>query len=239
MINNLSFPKPTNILLHCKSSFNLKRGLTLASLFIIMISNQALADSEKKSYIKLYGGLSHLSDKSFTQEEVSSNGATGEAKFNNGFLWGGAIGYKIKENFLAEIAWDYSSNNNENISFSDGNSYESGNFASSIFFLNGYYQFIINSNLKPYLGFGLGYVQEIDLDLEKNGAEDSYSDNNNFAYQFIIGSEYKINNNFSFSSDLRYLRVDNIDLTQETGSAKIGNIDYNPITLSFGLNYYF
>lgn len=94
------------------------------------------------------------------------------------------------------------------------------------------------SNFKPYLGVGLGYVQEIDLD-GIGDSQNSYSQKNEFAYQLIAGSDYKIDNNFSLMADLRYLKSENITLEQEGGSAEIKDIDYDPITLTIGLKYQF
>ena len=81
-------------------------------------------------------------------------------------------------------------------------------------------------------------MQEIDLD-GIGGSESSYSQKNEFAYQLTIGSDYKINDNFSLIAAIKYLKANNITLEEEGGLNKIQNIDYDPITVAVGLKYQF
>ena len=218
----------------------MKSKVTFALLVaILMHSAPAIAkdSDEGRRYIKIYGGTNFLSDKSYDQTNVAAVGATGTSSFDTGMMTGAAVGYFFTDHTAAEIAWDYRRNESDNNTFSDGANFSSGDYASNIFFLNGFYHFdrIMESKLRPYLGVGLGYVQEIDLDLEAG----SYSSGGEFATQFVAGTSYSLSKNWDLNADVRFVRASGMNLDKENGAGTIKGIDYNPITLSVGAVYKF
>ena len=215
-----------------------KIGLILVSS--ILISNSAFADDTGKWNVKLYSGTSTLSDQSIRQTDVAGAGATGKIKNDSGFMAGGSVGYNYNNNLSVEIAWDYRSNDSKT-NFSDGNRFNDGDFASNIFFVNGRYTLdpIAQTNLRPYIGGGLGYVEEIDVDLKSGSDERSYSKNSEMAYQFMAGATYPLTEKIDLDAGLRYVRVDNIKLKRESGSGELRNVDYDPLSLAIGLSYKF
>jgi len=204
------------------------------------LSNPALAEDGGKWYGKLYGGASSLGDQSIKQTGVAANGATGKIKNDSGFMLGGSVGYHYTNNFSVEVAWDYTSNDSKT-NFSDGTNFNEGDFASNIFFLNGRYTFepMATTKIRPYLGAGLGYVQEIDIDLESGGVERSYSQDGEFAYQLMAGITYPITEAIDFDAGLRYVRADSIKFERESGDGELRKVDYDPILFTIGLSYKF
>ena len=195
-------------------------------------------DSDKgRRYIKLYGGTNFIGDKSYNQTEVAAAGTIGNSSFDTGMMTGAAVGYFFTDHTAAEISWDYRRNESDSNTFSDGTNFSSGDYASNIFFLNGFYHFdrIIESKLRPYLGAGLGYVEEIDLDLEAG----SYSSGGELATQLIAGTSYFLSNSWDLNADVRYVRASSMNLDQENGAGTIKGINYNHITLSVGAVYKF
>ena len=230
-----------NLDLFKKDIFMLKKiGIILT--VSTLISNAAFADDTGKWSVKLYGGISTMGDQSIDQTGVPgvTAGATGTINSDNGFMAGGSVGYNYTNNLSVELAWDYRSNDSKT-NFSNGTSFNDGDFASSIFFVSGKYTFdsIPQSNLRPYIGAGLGYVQEIDLDLVNGGVEYSYSKNNEMAYQFMTGITYTLTKKIDLDAGLRYVRVDSINLKRENGSGELRNVDYDPLSLAIGLSYKF
>lgn len=213
----------------------------LIAASIIPLAQAAHAE-EKNFYGKLSGGFSILGDQNFSQSGVASAGATGTGEYSGGWVAGTALGYRITDNWAAELAWDYRNNGTDKTSFSDGTSFNEGDFASNIIFLNGYYRFnpVMNTKIRPYLGAGIGWVEEIDMDLQNaGGTETSYSSENEFAGQIMAGIEYPIAQNWDFSSEIRYTNVSNINLKQENGNGRINNVDYDPVTVAVGVTYNF
>jgi outer membrane protein W len=229
-----------NLDLFKKDIFMLKKiGIILT--VSTLISNAAFADDTGKWSVKLYGGISTMGDQSIDQTGVpDAAGATGTINSDNGFMAGGSVGYNYTNNLSVELAWDYRSNDSKT-NFSNGTSFNDGNFASNILFVSGKYTFdtIPQTNLRPYIGAGLGYVQEIDLDLVRGGVEYSYSKNNEMAYQFMTGITYTLTKKIDLDAGLRYVRVDSINLKRENGSGELRNVDYDPLSLAIGLSYKF
>ena len=210
-------------------------GFALPSLADDRLSN------EGRWYGKIYSGASFLGDESFNQTGVATAGATGDGSFDTGWGAGAAAGYFFTDNLAMELAWDYRSNDNDSIDFSDGANFSEGNYASNIFFLNGYYHFdpIQQSKFRPYIGGGLGFIEEIDLDLEAGGTETSYSADGEFAAQLIAGTSYAINGNWDINADVRYVRAWGMDLKNEDGAGEIKDIDYDPVSVMAGVTYKF
>lgn len=213
----------------------------LAALLLIPFSHAAQAETNR-FYGKLSGGVTFLGDQDFKQTGVAGAGATGTGEYSEGWLAGGALGYRFTDNWAAELAWDYRTNGVDKTTFTDGTTFNDGDFASNIFFLNGYYRFdpVMQTKFRPYLGAGIGWVQEIDMDLQNaGGTETSYSADGEFAAQIIAGVEYPIAQNWDLSTELRYMNVSGIDLEQEGGNARINDVDYDPFTIAVGVTYNF
>ena len=118
-----------------------------------------------------------------------------------------------------------------------------GDFASNTVFINGLRRFSTASAWTPYVGAGIGWVQEIDIDITPtgSGSERGYSDGNEFAFQLIAGVEYTLTSKWSLTADTRYMRVGSVDLDNETGNAdgKAGPLKYNPFSVQIGIRYSF
>ena len=77
------------------------------------------------------------------------------------------------------------------------------------------------------------------MDLQNaGGTERSYSDNV-VAGQIMAGVEYPIAQNWDLSTEVRYMNVSNMKLSQENGNGRITNVDYDPVTVGVGLTYNF
>jgi outer membrane protein W len=225
--------------------FKLTGALMVAT--ILSVGSPVWADDSKsnegKFFGKLYGGTSILGDQNISQTGVAAAGATSNASFDSGMVAGGAAGYYFTDNISAELAWDYRSNSLDKANFSDGTNFNDGDFASNIFFVNGYYHLdpVMNSKFRPYVGAGLGYVQEIDIDLKNaSGAETSYSQDGEIAYQLIAGTSYDLTEDWDLTADVRYMRADSVNLKRETGgTAELSKVDYDPVSLTVGAVYKF
>jgi outer membrane protein W len=95
------------------------------------------------------------------------------------------------------------------------------------------------TKIRPYLGAGLGYVQEIDIDLESGGVERSYNQDGEFAYQLMAGITYPITEAIDLDAGLRYVRAESINFERESGDGELRKVDYDPILFTIGLSYKF
>ncbi len=218
---------------------------TLASaLSLGAILTLALATPEAKAegnwYLKPTVGAAFLSSSSFRQSGVAEDGATGNGDFDSGYFAGIGFGYRFDNGWSTDLTWEFRTNDIDEVRFSDGTRFTEGNYASNIIYLNGYYTFgtAQDRRWRPYLGAGLGYVQEIDIDLEAGGVENSYSGDGEIAYQVMGGVKYDLSDRWRLQGEARYVSVSGSDLDFEgNGSGQISDIDYDGWTL--GLNVVF
>lgn len=195
---------------------------------------------EGNLFIKPYVGLSFLQDNDFGQSGVAGAGASGSGSYDTGWLAGAGFGYRYGGGWMAELAWEYRSNGNDQVSFSDGTRFTEGDLASNIIYLNGYRVFGAGErSLRPYVGAGLGWVQEIDLDLEAGGTETSLSGDGDIAWQIMAGLETNLAERWRLQGELRYNLVSGIDLEQEGGNARVSDLDYEAWLLTVGAAYDF
>lgn len=131
---------------------------------------------------------------------IAINGASipGSVNYDNG--WGGlaSVGYYITPSIRAELEGGYRDIKQKNVSFTYlGTAYTTiSNEKNKAYSAMGntYYDFQTGSNITPYIGVGMGWAHQQD-----NGGADA------FAYQGMLGVNYKILNDSSIFAGYRYL----------------------------------
>lgn len=206
----------------------------------IFISSAVFGQSEidRGWYLKPTLSLSQLSDTSSSRAEVEVFQGSAEVELDGGFSAGGTVGFQYNSNWASEIGWEYRSNDSE-VTLSDGQVFTEGNYASNVFYLNGVYNFDSSSRWQPYLGMGVTWMQEVDIDLEGAGRELSFSGEGSIGFQAFIGVDYRLNSNWSLLGEVRALRFGEMDLAGEGNSGFVDGLDYNPTSLQIGLKYSF
>jgi opacity protein-like surface antigen len=116
-----------------------------------------------------------------------------------------------------------------------------GDFASNIFFVNGLRRFPgAVGKWTPYIGAGVGWVQEIDFDLNSVGADRAWSKQGKIGLQLIGGAEIPLNKDWSLAADIRMLRLGRVELPAEEGvMGRLSKPSYNPVSVQIGLRRIF
>ena len=187
-----------------------------------------------------YIGLSVLGDQSpqIVGADDIVNGDL-DVAVDSGFTAGLGVRYGYEDSrWTSEIGWEYRSNDSSTTA-ANGVSLPDGNYASNTFYLNGRYALTEGSGFTPWLGGGLTWIQEIDLDSENSDGERSFSDSGSIGFQFMAGVDYDLTERLYLSGELRYSSQRSIDLSEESGSGQVTGIDYNPTTLGIGIGYRF
>ena len=169
------------------------------------------------------------------------DGMSGEADINldTGFTGGLGVGYRFNPRVALEFGWEYRSNDSS-VTLNGSSEFDDGNYASNLFYLNGHYFFESSDKWQPYVGAGLTWIEEIDIDLERNGSEQSYSGDGDTGCQIFAGVNYELGNAWDLQTELRYGSISDIDLKGESGDpGAISGIDYETTTLQLGLVYRF
>ncbi len=215
---------------------NSKQLLTTAGLILISATPAMATDTW---FVRSYVGLSHMSDLSSDFSNIDGLSGNADIDLDTGFTGGIGVGYRYTDRVAVEFGWEYRSNDSET-TLNDISEFDDGNYASNIFFLNGHYLFDKSDKWQPYVGAGLTWVEEIDIDLERNGDELSYSGDGDVGYQIFAGINYDLNEAWKLQSELRYGSITDIDLEGEGNDVgKFEGIDYETTTLQIGLVYEF
>lgn len=213
-------------------------------LFASLLPATALAQVEPKGfYGTLYGQYSRLGASSFDESGALGAGNGLRAEFSGGFGWGGDFGWRYGNGWAAEVEWNYRSHSLSGLLKGGANLARDGDFASNTLLINGLRRFPTPGGWTPYLGAGIGWVQEIDIDITPNsgGGERSYSAGGKFAFQLIAGVEYALTPQWRLTADARWLRVGSVRLDNESGNGggSAGPLDYNPFSVQVGVRYSF
>jgi opacity protein-like surface antigen len=211
---------------------------TAVSSMLINIA-PAVADADGWSIVP-YIGLSQLGDQSADltgAEDIVDGGL--DIAIDSGFTAGLGVRYDYEDSrWASEFGWEYRSNDSETTA-ADGRVLPGGNYASNIIYVNARYALTEGNHWTPWIGGGLSWFQEIDLDSEDADGERSFSDSGSVGFQIMAGVDYDLSNRIYLTGELRYSSQSDLDLEAEGGSGRVTGIDYQPITLGLGLGFRF
>ena len=211
--------------------------LLASSLLWVPLSSEA---KNSNWFVKPTFGISILSDQNSDINQVLGQSGSATINLDSGFNAGIGAGYFIDNNWALEVHWEYRSNDAETV-LPNGVAFNEGNFASSIFAANAYYYFDAVSHWRWFAGAGLIVVQEIDIDLEDSMSERSYSGSGDLGFQIFTGVNYKLNEQWSAQTEIRYLNVSGIamDAEENVTVGTFENIDYAPVSVQLSVKYQF
>lgn len=144
-------------------------------------------------------------------EITSPSLTTGKIKTDSGFSVAGALGYKMR-NFRFEGEFSYSKNGAGEVEFEDGTRRSlGGDFVTSTYMLNAYYDIPLTPRFRPYIGGGLGFANFSANDVFVYEANRLRGSNTLFAFQFKAGLGYQLNENVNVFIGYRLLGLDGQD----------------------------
>jgi opacity protein-like surface antigen len=191
-------------------------------------------------YLDVFGGFSGLAS-----GDVKQSGQTSEGSYDGGFLSGVAVGKELSPVLALELEWLYRNNGVESMKGGVFDGVNDGDFASTNLMFNAIYTFHRDdaaegffNKISPYVGLGIGAMQEVDIDLTVAGVEQEFSDNWVPSAQIIVGVMYPINECFSTFAELRYHYSGSPTLDAENGGGRV-DADYDGYSALFGLRYSF
>ncbi len=173
----------------------MKKTYGLAGLLLLTGLGAAInahADEERwpRWYVGLSGGFTYMKD-----EDLSGGTPRDKISLQNGFGVGGAIGYMpsssipLINNMRFEGEVTYHQNGVDKVK--GGGVPElsgSGNYSSTAYMFNAFYDFKTGTPWTPYIGGGVG-IAELNLSTSSNAGNTSGHDSE-FAYQGLVGVAY-------------------------------------------------
>lgn len=180
-----------------------------------------------------------MSDQSLS---LSGDGPTqsGEVSLSSGLLSGAAFGRAFSRNFRAEAEFVYQSVDHDGVRLADGGSLPAGNFASTAVALNGLYSFNLfgREEVRTYVGLGIAWLTEVDIDFEQDGQEVSYS-GDGFGVQLLAGARYELGERWYLDAGLRYLSAGEVTMDDEGSTTGRVRADYEPWSATLGIGWRF
>jgi outer membrane protein W len=166
--------------------------------------------------------------------------ASASASFDPGLLAGGAVGYAFNPSWRVEGEFIYQSVEHDGVDLAGIGSLPSGNYASTGLALNGFYSFNAfgSDKVRTYIGAGLAWLTEVDIDFEQGGNELSYS-GDGFGVQLLAGARYEVGERWFVDAGVRYLTAGEVELDGEGATDGRIKADYEPwsATLSVGWRF--
>jgi opacity protein-like surface antigen len=198
----------------------------------------AHAQSESPGfYVTAYAQASRLGSTSFDEIGNANLGNGLKADFDAGLGLGGDIGYQYGNGWAAEFEWNWRRHDLKSLRGGGGAAITEGDFASNILFVNGLRRFVRpTGGWTSYVGLGVGWVQEIDFDLNTGPTERAWSKQGDLSVQLIGGAEFALSDNWHLTADVRLLRLGKRELSAEEGvTGRLAKPGYNPLSVQVGL----
>ncbi len=177
----------------------------ITALFLIAIActlaKNAFAQSSR-IYMAGYLGLSKLSD-----ADMSSPSVSGQARYDNNMSFAGALGLRLNYNLRIEAEASYASNNFARLD----NIELGGDISRTSIMLNGYYDFDVPWDIRPFLSAGIG-MHRFKGDIRSSSIANDTGDAAALGWSMGGGLKYRISDDMAITGSYRYLGSTNIDI---------------------------
>ena len=171
-----------------------------AVLLPTSVSADSYEDTMKGLYFDLRAGGSFLSDAD--NEGPATGGITIESEFNTGFVVEGAVGWEHESGFRGELALGYLQSDIDSLTVPPNSLSADGDVSTFTFMVNGYYALNLDK-FRPYVGVGVGGAH-VSADISALGFQAVDDSDTVFAYQGIVGLEYRLSDSVSLGARYAY-----------------------------------
>ncbi len=222
------------------------RHLTAACACLFAAGATALlsapaAAEDRGWYSRAYVGINGVSadDLTLTIDGTSTNA---DADFSASFTGGGSLGFRYNDKVRVEAGIIYRTAEVDKITFDNGGAeFTEGDYSSLTLDVIGYYDFDAlgaNGAWTPYVGGGLSYIQEVDIDFEDASGETSF-ETDDIGFTALAGLRYEPSGPWWVDTEVRYLTAGEIDMDSEEAGGGTVSADYDALSLNVGFGYRF
>ena len=210
------------------------------------LNNSLMPSGVPLYYVSLFGGVSDLSDLEIVNESGQIN-LDSQSGLGLGFAFGQIQG----KNLRSELEFSYRNHDVDDLFLSDFAGGRErlegvGDIESYAGMLNLYWEFVdlCGGRLSPYIGAGVGAVN-VSADMRLDGGLDAFNDgeDSSFAYQYIVGVNYKVRTYSDFFVEYRHFAADSLRFDTSLPAGSIlngdGELNYQTNNIFFGMRLKF
>lgn len=166
---------------------------------------------------------------------------TDESGFDASFTGGGTLGYDLGNQW--RLKGEIMCRRNEQsdpVTLNGFGASTDGDFASLALSFSALRDFQLGGDPRwtGYVGAGVSFIQEIDIDFELAGQETSF-ETDDIGIQLQAGARYAINDRWFADAGVRYLVANSVELELPADASQTLTSDYTPLTFSVGIGVKF
>ncbi|MFK8052826.1 MAG: outer membrane protein [Woeseiaceae bacterium] len=232
---------------HIKKTISKQRSSAMIRQFpiaAIMVcagfSASAAQAQENPWYVTASVGLTTLGDQDL-QYRDGVTASTDAREYDASLNSGGTLGYQFSDQWRVEGELMYRRNEQANAVSLDGlGDFDDGDFASLSLAVSAIYDFDLfaSPDWRGYVGGGVAFIQEIDIDLEQASEEISF-ETSDIGIQLQAGARHQINDRWFADAGVRYLMASDVEMEQPDDTSRLLTSDYSPLSFSVGIGFKF
>jgi outer membrane protein OmpA-like peptidoglycan-associated protein len=186
-----------------------RRAILMGSVFALAAAPTAFASELRGTYFAVEGGASWVESESLLSALFLTAGGTSattlQGELDTGWTILGSVGYAFANHLRAEFEIGFRNNNVDQVITSTGKLISTtGDLSEFSVMANLAYDIPLTSRLSASIGAGIG-ADNADLDVAALGVDDN---DWVFAYQGLLGLNYKIGERSQIFLNYRYLHAD-------------------------------
>lgn len=216
----------------------MKHTTAALGLAVALTAGPALAD-KSGLYATASFGINALGDQTL-DARIDGNTTSSDASFDTSFATGAAIGYRFDNAFAIEGEFLYRRADLDRVDLGGFGSFSEGDFANTQLSVSGLYHFNLlpNEDIETYVGAGVAWIQEIDIDFEAAGDETSF-ETDDIAFEVMAGARYYGWDKAFVDVGLRYTILSDVELESPANAANRVTADYDPLAavVKFGWRF--
>ena len=200
----------------------------------------AVADANNRWYATANIGFGTLADSTLNYSDGTEAG-TAEAAFDPSFAGGGTIGYQFANGWSLEGEIMYRRNDLEALDIPGLGDFTEGDFASLALGVNALYRFNFGDSGKwsGYIGPGIVYLQEIDIDFDTAGQQETSFETDDTALQLKLGARYDFSDRWFAEASATWMTASGVTMELPEDSVQTIESDYDHLTISAGIGFRF
>ena len=211
-----------------------------AFIALVILPAAAMADDDNRWYATANIGIGSLADAPLTYSDGTQSDSV-DASYEASFAGGGTLGYRFARGWALEGEIMYRRNELDPVAIPQLGSFSEGDFASLALGINALYHFRFGTSGKwsGYVGPGIVYLQEIDIDFGSNGQQEISFETDDTALQFKFGGRYDFSERWFAEAGASYLTAGGVKMALPADSTRTIESDYDHWTLSAGVGFRF